>query len=347
MKTAFVTGATGLLGNNLCALLLEQGWRVRALARDPDKAGRLLPEHPTLEVVVGDLLDLPGFQERLDGVDVLFHTAAYFRESFGGGNHWPQLERINVQATAELLEAAYAQGVRRMVHTSSIAVLHGPRGAPIDEEMLREDAQAHDPYYRSKVLADRAALAFLARHPQAHLSLVLPGWMVGPGDLGPTPAGQFTMDYLGRKLPGVPPASFSVVDARDVAKTLLAAAERGRSGVRYLAAGRHLSAQELFAVMEQVSGQPAPTRKVPPLALMLVSVVQELVSRITGKPALLSWASVRRMLDERDRTHFDPRRSARELGVSFRPVEQTFSDQIRWYQQAGWLSGEQPPRPVG
>ena len=86
---------------------------------------------------------------------MVFHAAAHFRDSYKGGRHWDELRRINVDGTAALIAAAHAAGVRRFVHTSSIAVLDGPPGTLIDETCDRLPADADD-YYRSKILADDA-----------------------------------------------------------------------------------------------------------------------------------------------------------------------------------------------
>jgi dihydroflavonol-4-reductase len=110
--------------------------------------------------------------------------------------------------------------------------------------MLRPEAAADD-YYRSKILADREVLRFLDDQPDFWAALVLPGWMHGPGDQGPTSAGQMVVDFMHRRLPGIPPGGFSVVDARDVAAAMIAAAERGVRGRRYLAAGRPVEMAEL------------------------------------------------------------------------------------------------------
>ena len=338
-RTAFVTGATGLLGNNLVRLLAERGIRVKALARSRAKAESQLGGIPGVEIVIGDLMDVAAFAAALQGADVLFHTAAYFRDSFKGGDHAAALQRVNVEGTLELLRAAYARGVRRMVHTSSIAVLDGPRGATMDETMLRTLPE-RDPYYRSKMLADAQVLAFLGGHPDFHASLVLPGWMHGPGDCGPTAAGQAVLDFVRGKLPGVAPATVSFVDARDVAWAQLAAAERGRRGEHYLAAGRHMDIAEFYRRLDSVTGVPAPTRKVPAGLLYLIAGVSELLARTTGKPALLSWATVRLLMQERERTRFDHAKSEAELGLSFRPVEQTLADEVAWFRANGMLPAD-------
>src|SRR3981081_3861935 len=95
MKT-FVTGATGLLGSNLVRALRGEGHSVRALVRSREKAQRQLGDAGA-ELVVGDLQNVPGFAAALRGVDVVFHTAAYFREYYGAGDHWPKLQAINVR----------------------------------------------------------------------------------------------------------------------------------------------------------------------------------------------------------------------------------------------------------
>src|SRR5712692_6797683 len=91
ISSAFVTGATGLLGNNLVRLLVARGVRVRALVRSREKAERQFDRLP-VEVVTGDMNNVAAFAEKLRGGEVLFHTAAYFRDSFkGGGKHWKEL----------------------------------------------------------------------------------------------------------------------------------------------------------------------------------------------------------------------------------------------------------------
>jgi len=336
-RTAFVTGATGLLGSNLVRRLLHDGWRVRGLVRSTGKARIQLANLP-VELVTGDMGDVAAFAPALAGTDVLFHTAAYFRESYRGGRHRGELERVNVRGTAALLDAAYAAGVRRVVHASSIATLDGPRGGTIDESMRRRDADADD-YARSKLLADREVETRLARHADLWAAFVLPGWMHGPGDIGPTSAGQVTLDFMRRALPGVPPGTVAFVDARDVADAMLAAERCGRRGERYLAAGRHLDMREFLGLLERVTGVPAPRHAIPLPLLWPLAAASEAWARVSGRPVLLGLASVRLIAREAGRTRFDHAKSARELGLAFRPVEETLRDEVAWYRANGWLAG--------
>ena len=164
LEAAFVTGATGLLGNNLVRELAGRRVRVKALARSRAKAALQFGDLPGVEIVEGDMLSVAGFAAALSGADVLFHTAAHFRDSYTGGDHWDELRATNIDGTRNLLTAAYDAGVRRAVVTSSIAVLDGPRGAVINETMVRGVEKADD-YYKSKILADEVAFELMKAHP--------------------------------------------------------------------------------------------------------------------------------------------------------------------------------------
>lgn len=203
IRTAFVTGATGLLGNNLVRLLVSRG-------SPGQSAGPLTGKSdPAVSRVT--------------------------RRDRHGRYGRKKLHTTNVRGTTELLHYAYAAGVRRVVHTSSVAVLRGAPSRLTNETMLRTAEDADD-YYLSKILTDRAVSAFLERHPDLWACFVLPGWMIGPGDMGPTSSGQIILDFVHRQMPGIPPATFSVVDARDVAEAHWLASEKGslekRAGTR-------------------------------------------------------------------------------------------------------------------
>ncbi|ROZ74442.1 NAD-dependent epimerase/dehydratase family protein [Ramlibacter sp. WS9] len=332
MQTAFVTGSTGLLGSNLVRQLASGGVTVRALARDAAKAKAQFSDldRRQVEVVVGDLKAPESYRRHLPGATTLYHTAAYFRDSYKGGKHWPELFRTNVVGTLELLGAAYAAGIRRVVHVSSIAVLGDSRNGLITEDMLQSNLDLVDDYYRSKIETDRGIRAFMDKHPDMHVSFVLPGWIHGPGDMGPTSAGQFVLDYMAGRLPGIVDATVSVVDARDVAQVMIRAAQAGHNGERYLAAGHALSMGELLAAMERVTGVPAPKRAVPKTLLFAVALAQEAWARLTGRPVLLSLATARVISTDYGR-RFSCEKISREFGIKFRALESTLRDEIEWF----------------
>lgn len=154
---------------------------------------------------------------------------------------------------------------------------------------------------------------------------------------GTAAAGAFALDHLNRRLPGIPPATFSIVDARDVAEIMLAAAVSGRRGERYLAAGRHMTAKDVMKAYERVTGIPAPRTRLPATLLWAVACLQEFRARTSGKPALLGLATVRTMRQEVGRTHYDHTKTETELGQRFRQIESTIRDEIAWFRDRDHL----------
>lgn len=326
-KTAFVTGSTGLLGNNLVKELLNRGYKVKALSRSQKKAD-LQFQNLRVEIIVGDLNNVSSFQDHLKNVDILFNTAAYFRDNYKGGNHWNELYATNIKGTQILIEAAISSGVKNIVHTSSIAVLDGPIGAVIDETMSRDPSNA-DNYYRSKILSENAVRKLAQLHPEVKFTYILPGWMFGPGDLGPTSSGQLIQDYLQKKIPGIPPGTFSVVDARDVAFAHIQSAERGLSGERYLAAGFETDMGSLFKTIEKLTLVRSPKINLPYTFIYLIALLNEIYSSITKQPILMSLESVRLLKKEKGKTRFDGKKSEKHLNLIFRSFETTLQDTIK------------------
>ena len=313
-------------------LLVERGHDVKALARSPEKATKQLGALP-VEVVQGDIADVGAFAGELSGCDWLFHTAAFFREYYPPGDHWQTLERLNVGATIELLEAAERAGLKKAVHTSSSGVIGpNPNGGPGDESCPPGPVAERNLYFKSKVVAERAIASFLERS-RLDVSLALPGWMFGPRDAAPTHSGRMVIDFCNRKLPGVVPGGATVADARDVAGGMIAAAERGKSGERYILAGEFATFGDVFAALERVTGVPAPKRRLPKALLYLVAVGSETASRFTGRDPLITRQAVRTMREETVTAD----KAKRELGASFRPVVETLTDEVAWFRENGYL----------
>ncbi len=163
-RTAFVTGATGLLGANLVRELARQGWRLKVLARSRAKLDRIL-DGITLDAVIGDMEDVAGFAATLQGCDTLFHCAAYFREYYSPGQHQEKLERINVRGTIELLDAAERAGLSKVVYVSSAGVLgHSPSSGTVNESAPYA-LETSNLYFRSKIHAEQRLFDWLrSRH---------------------------------------------------------------------------------------------------------------------------------------------------------------------------------------
>ncbi len=326
---AFVTGSTGLLGNNLVRLLVANGHQVKGLIRSQSKAKRLLGGLD-VELVKGDMCLVTEFAPELEGCDVVFHTAAYFREYYQPGDHVEALEEINVHGTLELMTEADRHRVPCFVHVSSAGTIGlKPDGRPGDERTPPSKLTKSNLYFKSKINGDAKIRAFAGGHDMKIVE-ILPSWMWGPGDATPTAAGQMALDFLAREIPGILEGGSSVVDARDVAAAMIAAVEGGRHGERYIVGGRYFSLERLLSGLERVSGVRGPRMKLPHGLAMAYAWYQETKGRVTGKDALLTREGVRTMHAELAVTST---KAERELGVTFRKLNDTLRDVVRWYKK--------------
>jgi dihydroflavonol-4-reductase len=319
------------LGSNLVRQLLAAGYEVKALARSRDKAAQILGD-TRAEIIVGDMENVEGFAPHLAGVDVLFHTAAYFREYFTVGDHWATLEKINVRATIQVLNEAEQRGVKKAIYTSSSTVIGAnPKGSASDESTPPDRHTEANLYAKSKVLAEAAVADFLKSH-RLPVVLVLPTAMFGPGDAAPTRAGQIIQDFMRQELSIIPPGGFSVVDVRDVAQATINAVQRGKSGERYILNNRYYSLGEILSMLERVTGIPGPTRRVPYAGALMVAYLGELRARLTGAEPQITVSAVR-ILTQGGELSADKAR--RELGFATRPFEDTLRDEVAWYAERG------------
>lgn len=222
-----VTGANGHLGHNLATDLHERGHDVRASVRDaadPEKTGRLRAAGVS-DIVSLDVTDGDRFRETVAGVEILFHVAATYRYWTPGPEADAQMVRDSVEGATNAVRAAAAQGVRRLVLTSSTVTLPFSRTpeAKVDESSWRTDLRV--PYFRAKTEAEQAAWA-LAEDLGVTMVTILPGGILGPGFVRGTPSTDLVENIMrGAYRTGVPPTNFPAVDVRDVVRAHVLAAE--------------------------------------------------------------------------------------------------------------------------
>lgn len=323
----FVTGSTGLLGNNLVRSLVGNGHTVVGLVRSKEK-GRWLLGDTGAALVKGDMRDVPAFASALDGCEAVFHTAAYFREYYQPGDHAEALEAINIKGTLNLMVEADTRGVRRFIHVSSSGTIGmKPDGSPGDEETSPSSDQTSNLYFKSKLDGDAKIRDWKPERGMAVVE-ILPGWMWGPGDAAPTGAGRMALDFLGRKIPGIVDGGTCIVDARDVAAAMIAALEKGVPGEKYIVGGEYHTLEEVLMGLERASGIAAPKMRLPHPVVMVFAWIQEMIGRMTGREVLVTREGVRTMHTKHRVTS---QKAVRDLGATFRPLEETLQDVVSWY----------------
>lgn len=343
MKIA-VTGACGHIGNNLIRTLVDQGHQVRALVHDrgnsAGKSGSATSPRALAGVscdpVLGDVASPESLERAFEGADHVYHLAAHISISPAED---AGCEPVNVEGTRNVIAACRKQGVRRLIHFSSVHALWSEgvghkdgASAPIDEQHPLADRPEALPYDRSKARAERVVLAAVAEGMDA--VIVNPGAVLGRHDYRPSAQGSAILDWVKGKIPALVEGGYNWVDVRDVVDGAIAAAERGRRGERYLLTGHPLSFHELAQRLEQSSGIRMPRFVTPLWLARMASPAVIAASKLLGTRPLITPYALQIVACN---YHFKHDKAAAELGYSPRPIEDTLTDMLGWYKQEGYL----------
>jgi dihydroflavonol-4-reductase len=324
----FLTGATGFVGSHVAHAFAAQGARLRLLIRSTSRLDNL--EGVSAETVTGDLRNPDTFRSALSDCDVLVHVAADYRL-------WvrdPQaMYEANVDGTRNLLALARELGVTKAVYTSSVATM-GFRedGTIVDENtpVSLDDMIGH--YKRSKYLAEREAIA--AAHGGQHVIVLNPTTPIGANDIKPTPTGQIVVDFLNRKFPAYVETGLNLVDVAEVARTHVAAVERGQPGERYILGGENLSLKQILDKMSAITGLPSPSMKVPHSVAMAFAFFDETITgRLRGKEPRATVEAVRM---GKKKMFASSAKAERDLGFRIVPVYAALRSAIDWFRAHGY-----------
>lgn len=327
-----VTGAAGFIGSAITRRLLERGAFVVAFAEPTGDRQNL--RGLDVEVQPVDVRDLQSVRRSLAGSRFLFHAAAVY----GFWAKDPEVfYAVNVEGTRNVLRAASAEGVERVVYTSTVGTLGlegASRGEPATEDSVARVSHLFGHYKRSKYVAEHEVLRAAAQGTP--VTLVLPTFPLGPRDHRPTPTGKVVVDFLNGKIPGFVDTAMNVVHVDDLATGHLLALERGKTGRSYIIGGENLSMRELLSVLAAATGLPPVTLRFPsPLALAAGFVSEAVEGRLLGRhpsvPLEAAKMSTTTMI-------FDDSRARSELGYASRPAREAVEDSVRWFVDNGYVT---------
>ena len=327
--TTLVTGGTGFVGSHLVRVLLERGDEVRCLVRSTSRRDNL--EGLDVEFVTGDLRDLDSLSRAVRGSQVVYHCAADYRL-------WckdpADMYVANVKGSNNLMQAAFDEGVERVVYTSTVGCLGlNHNGAPANEDtpVTVEDMIGH--YKRSKFLAEEVVRDWARRG--VPVVIVNPSTPVGELDIKPTPTGKIIVDFLRGKMFGYVDTGMNLIDVRDCAEGHVLAAEKGRVGERYILGGRDVTLKELFDILESVSDIASPKMKVPHWVAETYARLENFWSvDVARREPDVPLESVKM---SRHKMWFDPSKAVRELGLPQNPVENALERAVNWFQEHGYV----------
>ncbi|HYX68343.1 MAG TPA: hopanoid-associated sugar epimerase [Terriglobales bacterium] len=325
----FVTGATGFVGSHVARVLSQQGAELRLLVRPTSLTGNL--EGLAGERVTGDLRDPASLRKAMSGCEMVFHVAADYRLWTRDPS---EMYRSNVEGTRELIKAAQACGVRRVIYTSSVATMGFTKnGTPCDEGSPVSLAAMIGHYKRSKFMAEQVAIE--AARAGADVVMVNPTAPIGEQDIKPTPTGRVILDFLKRKFPAYVDTGLNLVDVAEVARGHVAAAEKARPGERYILGGENLTLKAILDKLAALTGLPSPTVKIPYAVALATGAVDTLFTGVLLRREPRVTLDTVRM--GRKKMYASSAKAERELGWKVVPVEDALRRAVEWFRSHGYV----------
>lgn len=327
-----VTGASGFIGANLVRELRARGHEITALVRRPATAATL--QGLRINVVEGDVTDHARVTEALRDCEWCFHVAANYRLWL---RDYAPMYATNVEGTRTVMECAARAGCSRIIYTSTVGCIgvpphNGNLPVTADETTPISALELNNHYKRSKWQAEQIALQFARKG--VPVVVVNPSAPFGPYDSKPTPTGQVVVDFLNRRMPAYLDTGLNWVHVRDVAVGHVLAAEKGRVGERYILGNTegNWTMQHAFAVLEKITGVPAPRRKLPYSVALGAAYCNQLLSAITRTPPRAPLSGVRMA---RHKMFVNPSKAITQLGLPQTPPDQALADAAAWF----WANG--------
>lgn len=314
---ALVTGANGFTGSHLVQSLLDRGDPVIAYVRQSSDHSRL-PTHHLLTYAYGDITDERALTTAMQGVDTVFHIAAYVELGLVDVD---RMRRVNVEGTRTVIAAMETAGVQNLLYCSTIGIYGDTQGKTIDETFQRQQVGFSSAYDETKLAAQHLVNQAASR---LRVVSVMPSGIFGPDDphFGPVVEsfrkGKLKVWAGGDRITGI-------VQVDDLVDGMLRAIDKAGSGSAYILSAGDLSTREMFSIFSQASGV-KPPYEAPKAVVRLVANLLDVIGRITGwQPPI-----------DRERAHYVYDRCVRvsgqkamnELGWNPRSPEQTLKELV-------------------
>jgi nucleoside-diphosphate-sugar epimerase len=325
-----ITGGTGFIGFHSATALLDAGHEVCLLVRSEEKMRGLYGDRIS-DFVVGDVTDEAKVREALHNCDGVIHTAAMVSIDKKDAQ---RVHDTNVGGTRLVIGNAVDMAVPHIIHVSSVTALFDPDASVLNEHS--PPGTAENPYGRSKVECE-----FYVRELQergAHIHITYPGSVIGPDDPALTEPHQGLKTYLAHILP-VMPGGNQWVDVRDIATAHHTLLESDLAPGRYTLGGHYVTWAELADTLGRLTGRPGIKLPLPGTAMRGLGRLVDTINRLRMKPLDVPLTHEAMVYATRW-VKMDDRLAETELGLTFRPLDDSLSDAIRSLVRAGHISPE-------
>lgn len=317
-----VTGGAGLVGTELITQLLAAGKQVRAIYNKTPLAEF---ESGNFQQMQCNILDVLGLEEAMNGVDEVYHCAAIV--TFNPKRR-SDMFKINIEGTANVVNAALDAGVRKMVYVSSVAALGRIREKePINETMNWSEETSNSRYGQSKFLAEMEVWRGIGEGLNA--VMVNPTIIIGPGDWNSGSSAIFKNVY--NEFPWYSDGSGGFVDVRDVVKAMTQLMESDITAERFILSAANRSYRDIFNLIAKCFNKKPPYKRVTPFLAKIVWRWEAIKSRVTGSDPLLTKETA---ATAQARVNFDNSKLKKFLPeFTYRPVEESIAFTCAGLQQ--------------
>ncbi len=312
-----ITGATGLVGSYLVRLLVSQGEEVRALRRKTSDISVLEDVAAHVEWIEGDVLDVPSLEQAMQGVKFVYHCSATI--SFVP-SEVEQMMKVNVEGSANVMNAALNAKIEKLVHVSSIAAFGlAPQGKVIDENYSDPNINKCFWYYRSKQYGEREA--WRASEEGLNVVVVCPSTIIGAGNWGKEPNSLFKEISKGLKF--YTSATMGFVDVRDVVQCMRSLMHSNIRNQKFILTSENLSFREVMFLMADGLKVKRPTLEATGLLREFAWRTEAVKSFFTGvRPVITKESSALAGIS----FQFSNHKIETTLGYRFRPVKNTITE---------------------
>ncbi len=322
-KKTLVTGAAGLLGVYLIRELLKTNEPVIAIYRSKIPPQLNPEEQAQVTWVKGDILDVVFLEEVMQDCDKVYHCAGLVSFS---PKRIKDLFKINVDGTANVVNACLAAGVEKLIHVSSVASLGRKRNGQTVTENVKWDDNANPSVYgKTKYLGELEVWRGIAEGLDA--VIVNPVIILGKGDWHTGSGATFKNAY--NEFPWYTEGSSGFVDGEDVAKAMVMLMDSDITAERFILSAENWTYRGLFTAMAKGFGKKPPSRKVTPWLAALVWRLEAIKGWVTGQDPLLTKETAE---TAQQTVKFDNTKILKALpGFSFKSLQQTIEESCSYY----------------
>ena len=314
-------GATGLLGRNVLNILLDKGFVVVALMRNTHGISDI--DNPNFSIVTGSLTDIESLRHAASGCHAIINCAGTTNMSL---LRYEDYLPINSDLCGLLVKTMEDCGIKILVHVSTANTIgFGTRELPADESAEMCEPFASSYYARSKRQGEQHLEAAAKKHPDWHIIILNPGFMIGPWDSKPS-SGRLLLTAYRRPVMIAPSGGKSFVAVRDVAAATVAALSKGRNGERYLVTGEDLSIRDFYRRQASLCGYRQRLFLLPNWMLFLAGAVGDII-RFFRIPTQLSSNNVRQLSVME---YYTCRKASEELGFVSSSTDDAIHDFFDW-----------------